>query len=304
MSKDLEPMNMGMGKLFFSSQFCVKPKPPPPSTSLAGQTAIVTGSNMGIGLECCNQFLKLQLSHLIMAVRSPDKGEKAAAPLRKAYPKAKIEVWNVDMLSYESIQAFATRCKIELPNLDIAVLNAGLLNPKFETHKTTGHETMFQTNYLSTALLTALLLPILKKKSQPNKPGRLTVVSSSTLYGAKFTNHSTAPLFKSFDNGTGWDMALVGDRYAMTKAMQLVFVSKMAEHVKSSDVILNAVDPGFVIGTGLHRDTGELLKGVIQVVKLATARSLKAGAWTYVDAAVVKGEESHGSMLMDWKVAP
>lgn len=74
-----------------------------PYVSLSGKTLLITGSNSGIGLAFVNILPTLGLSHLIMAVRSVEKGEAAAAPIRRAYPDCIIEVWNLDMLSYSSI---------------------------------------------------------------------------------------------------------------------------------------------------------------------------------------------------------
>ncbi|KAF3013867.1 hypothetical protein E8E15_004118 [Penicillium rubens] len=41
--------------------------------SLAGKTALVTGSNTGVGLETSRQLLELGLSKLIIAVRSEER---------------------------------------------------------------------------------------------------------------------------------------------------------------------------------------------------------------------------------------
>lgn len=78
---------------------------------------------------------------------------------------ATINVWALDMESYESIQAFVRKCDAELPRMDYVVLNAGIGPIAFATTRSTGHETTIQVNHLSTALLTLLLLPILKAKS-------------------------------------------------------------------------------------------------------------------------------------------
>jgi NAD(P)-dependent dehydrogenase (short-subunit alcohol dehydrogenase family) len=74
---------------------------------LARKAALVTGSNGGLGLECARHFLKLRPSLLILAVRSFQKGEAAAAGLRADFPFARIEVWQLDMESFRSVQAFA-----------------------------------------------------------------------------------------------------------------------------------------------------------------------------------------------------
>ena len=290
-------------QLFVKTQFQTKPRPPPESTSLVGQTAIVTGSNIGIGYECVRKFLDLGLSHAILAVRSVKKGEQAAVQLRKAHPKAKIEIWPLDMLSYDSIQKFAQRCAT-LQRLDIAVLNAAVGNPNFRINPSTGHEEAFQVNYLSTALLATLLLPVLKAKSPPNTPGRLSLVSSGLALIAPFANRDAVPLIPSFDDPKGWNLSAASDRYSTTKTMVLELVLKLSAYVSAEDVIVNAVDPGYTAGTGLDRNAPGWVKPILRILKSLAARSTKQAAWTYVDAAAVRGAETHGSFVMNWEIYP
>jgi hypothetical protein len=72
----------------------------------------------------------------------------------------------------------------------------------------------------------------------------------------------------------------------------------------AEEVVVNMVDPGFCKGTELHRDATGIVGGVMSVAKALTGRSLEDGAWTYVDAAVAKGKESHGCFVMDWEIHP
>jgi short-subunit dehydrogenase len=126
-------------------------------------------------------LLDLKLSQLIMAVRSEEKGEAAAAELRAKHPKAEIEVWILDMVSYQSIQDFAIRCS-SLSLIDIAILNAGLTRPDFIVTPH-GQEEMLQVNFLSIMLLAIVLLPVLKAKaSKRGTPSRMTVVNSGTAF--------------------------------------------------------------------------------------------------------------------------
>ena len=94
-SRDLEPSTVPFSKVFFHNQFCAKPQWPAPGTTLSGKTAIVSGSNTGLGFEAARQLLDLGLSHLILAVRSLERGEAAAAKLRQGHGKAKISI-NLD----------------------------------------------------------------------------------------------------------------------------------------------------------------------------------------------------------------
>ena len=70
----------------------------------------------------------------------------------------------MDMASYDSVVAFAERAK-GLERLDIVVLNAGVMKVSYDIVESSGHEETIQVNFLSTVLLTALLLPILKAQT-------------------------------------------------------------------------------------------------------------------------------------------
>jgi NAD(P)-dependent dehydrogenase (short-subunit alcohol dehydrogenase family) len=299
----LEPHPKGFFSFFYENQIKTKPRPPPAGTSFSGQTAIVTGSNIGLGLECSRILLDYNLSHIILAVRSLEKGEKSAETLLKTRPKAQVEVWPLDMLSYDSIQTFVRRCA-GLQRLDMVILNAGMGGLHFEINEKTGHEKIFQTNYLSTALLAILLLPVLKDKSPLGKPGRLSIVSSGLALQSAFKNRSAVPLIPSFDDKTGWGVAAASERYNVTKTMILMLVLKLSEQVSTDDVVINAVDPSYVKGTGLDREVPGLVKLLILGPLKTMARTAEQGAWTYVDAVGVKGKESHGCFVMNWKIAP
>jgi hypothetical protein len=83
-SKNPEPREVPFfPNTFFNNQFLARTQWPPLNTNLSGQTALVTGSNTGLGYEAAMQLLDLKLSNLIFAVRSVDKGEAAAATMRE-----------------------------------------------------------------------------------------------------------------------------------------------------------------------------------------------------------------------------
>lgn len=302
-SIDLPPFQGSYFKLFLNSQLLVTPRAPPNDLNLDGYTGIITGANSGIGLECARVLLDHRLSHIILAVRGMQKGENVATELRKAHLAVRIEVWNLDMLSYESIRRFAQKCE-SLERIDFVVLNAGIGQLKFQINESTGHEEVFQVNYLSTALLAILLLPTLKEKRPKGRPAHLTIVSSALAQTAKFTNQTADPLIPSFDDPTKWNISVAADRYATSKLLGQMFVVKIKDFVSSDDVVVNCVEPGFMRATGLDRNAPVYLKPISTVMRLVLGRPVKAGAWVYVDAAVVKGKESHGSYLYNWEVFP
>ncbi|KFA60247.1 hypothetical protein S40285_08072 [Stachybotrys chlorohalonatus IBT 40285] len=299
-SISLKPRSTSSTSIFIKSQFLTKCRPPPEGTSLAGKTAVITGSNVGIGLAACRVMLQLGLSRLIMAVRTVEKGKAAAEPLRKGFPQALIQVVQLDMLSYESIQTFAKHCST-LPRLDVAILGAAVFSSEFKIMPT-GHEEVFQVNYLSTTLLSMLLLPALKPKRSGDEPGRLTIISSSTALYGEFAHRDADPIIPSFDNRESYRGFI--ERYSTSKLLVLMLTHKLSDLVSAEDVIINTVDPAFVADTSLHRTFPGLAARTFAFLKRVSARSLEQGAWTYVDGAVVKGKESHGGFIVDFGLHP
>ena len=303
-SIEMQPDHSNLASSFIKSQLFHKNKLPPASVNLTEMVAIITGGGSGLGFHCCRQLLKLKLSHLIITARSPRKGEEARVKLLKEYPNAKIEVWELEMGSYESIQALAQRAG-QLNRLDIAILNAGLVKVEFELNGSTGHEETIQINYLSTALLSILLLPVLKSKSPKGSPGRLTIVGSGTAYFAAFPNRNEIPIIASFDKPPNPNKtALDPERYWVSKLLGHLFLVKLASYVSAEDVVVNIVEPGLCKGSQLNRESGGPVGLVMWMVKFFLGRTLEVGASTYVDAAVVKGKEAHGSYIADWEIKP
>ncbi|KAI4130860.1 MAG: hypothetical protein LQ338_001537 [Usnochroma carphineum] len=285
---------------FLYRQFFLTPtKADPNSTNLKDQTGIVTGSNIGLGLEASRQLLELGLSHLILAVRDQKKGEAARQDLSRTSPEAKIEVWDLNLSNYQSVQEFVQRCST-LPRLDFAILNAGLLRMQLEINKTTGHEETIQVNYLSTALLAILLIPVLQaKRANPGKPGRITIVSSEMGEFAQFREQMEDPILPAFNDPKYFD---TGERYATSKLLEQFFVASLVQRVPGSKAVVNLVNPGLCYGTGFHTEFSGALKFFFGLFKRAIGRSTSVGARTLVYAAVVAGDESHGKYTSDCRI--
>lgn len=86
------------------SQFFITPKLDP-KLSFAGQTVIITGSNVGLGFSAAQQIAQRGASKVIMAVRTISKGEVAAQQIRDSLPKSpnpitEVEVWPLNLSSY------------------------------------------------------------------------------------------------------------------------------------------------------------------------------------------------------------
>lgn len=305
LSKDMPPME-NFGSIFWQNQFRTKIDLPDQKKigSLQGKVAIVTGANTGLGFEASRQLLTLGLSHLVMGVRSLERGRTAATTLQQANLSARIDVWFLDMELYDSITAFAKKCDAELPRIGYTILNAGLSRTTFSKTRSTGHETTIQVNHFGTALLTLLLLPILKsKEAKIEGPARLTIVNSLTAHLCKFPNRNARPLLTSFDdtNAVRWDAQ---ERYGVSKLVNQFFVVRLAECINADDITINMVDPGLTKGTKLSRDASGLVRIGASLFFNICGRPLDRGAATYIYALMEVGTESHGGFLMSNRISP
>ncbi|KAI0158067.1 NAD(P)-binding protein [Xylariaceae sp. FL1272] len=301
-SRDLEPRTGSYGQVFFHNQFRATPKWPPPGTDLSGKTAIITGANIGLGYEAAIQLLDLKLSHLVIGARSLQRGNDAAAIMQKRHPQARIDVWEVDMSSYDSVRAFARRIDSELDRIDMVLLNAGLTRDKFSVVPSTGHQETIQVNYLSTVLLALLLLPTLKQKRPPNgEPAHMSIVNAALSLRASLPNSKADPLLPSFDDPSTFDPI---EHYCLSKLLMHMFMWKLVEYVSANDVVVNLSDPAWCRGSNLHRDReGALKKAGMKMFGLL-GRTPRLGASCFIDALVNKGKESHGTFIMSWEIHP
>ena len=270
--------------------------------NLAGKTIIITGSNTGLGLECARQLLDLGLSRLILAVRNESKGAAARTDLATGRTtKQTIDVWKLDLDSYDSIAAFAQRAST-LDRLDVLIHNAGLMKASFGRNAATGHEEVFQVNYLSMALLAILMLPVLRDKNKnPNTPGRLVLVSSDTAAWAPFKERHSTPMFPAFDDANTF---VASERYWSSKLLGHMFLMELAKRVPSSVAVVNATNPGMCRGTGLSQDLSGASVVAAKVIGRVIGRSTALGARALTDAAVKHGRETHGQYMEDGKVQP
>lgn len=82
-----------------------------PTQSFEDQFVIITGVNTGLGLEAAMRFVRLNASKVILACRNAEKGEAAKRAIKTstACPPGVLEVWQLDLASYDSVRQFASK---------------------------------------------------------------------------------------------------------------------------------------------------------------------------------------------------
>jgi retinol dehydrogenase 12 len=186
-------------------------KPPYPHNDFSGMIIIVTGANIGLGLEASKHFVRMGAAKVIVAVRSVSKGEAAKQEIERQTERAgTVDVWDLDYSSYASVKAFAARAAA-LQRLDAAVLNAGIATEQFELFE--DNESTITVNVVSTTLLMLLLLPTLRASAQKHGVEPVLAVVGSGVHAYTSFPERNAP--SCFDELNDPKKARMKDRYVL-----------------------------------------------------------------------------------------
>jgi NAD(P)-dependent dehydrogenase (short-subunit alcohol dehydrogenase family) len=118
----------------------------------AGRTAIVTGANSGLGEVTARELARVG-AHVILAVRTTEKGEAAAARMT-GFKTGQVEVRQLDLQDLSSVRRFAD----DIDSADVLINNAGIMAADYAL-TADGFERHIGTNHLGHFALTNLLLP-------------------------------------------------------------------------------------------------------------------------------------------------
>ncbi|HEX4832483.1 MAG TPA: oxidoreductase [Trebonia sp.] len=204
--------------------------------SLAGQVAVVTGGNAGLGY-----FTALELAvhgaQVILACRNTGKAAVAAARIGEQAPGAVIRVARCDLASLESVRSFAAGLPAGEP-VDLLVNNAGVMAiPRARTED--GLEMQIGTNHFGHFALTALLLPRLLAAPAPR-----VVTLSSFMHQFGTIDFDDLNRERRY---TRWGA------YCQAKLANLLFTLELDRRARSAGAPLTSVacHPGYA-ATGLQ----------------------------------------------------
>ncbi|KPM41846.1 hypothetical protein AK830_g4749 [Neonectria ditissima] len=278
----------------FASNLFISLPVPQGNESLQQQVIIVTGSNVGLGLETSRHLLRLGVGKLIMAVRNPTKGEAARKELLASTGRdaASTEIWELDMDSYDSVKAFSERAS-QLPRLDGVLANAGLMTSKFSLSE--GNEKTLNVNVISTFLLCLLLLPKMRESEhQTGNPCRFVIPNSAMHYWAPLGELEAVDEIMSRLNDS--KKANMSGRYPLSKLLVIFVVRELAERCGSSPII-NTPNPSYCKSELLREQAGF----VTNITDKLLARSTEMGSRALYHG-LFAGKESHGCYLTNCHV--
>ncbi|UCM89823.1 oxidoreductase [Streptomyces marincola] len=243
-----------------------------------GRVAVVTGANSGLGLITATELAR-HGARVVMAVRNPAAGERAAAGIREDVPGAEVEVRDLDLASLASVRAFAKGVTTDFPALDLLVNNAGVLHLGPRRTTDDGFEAHIGVSVLGHFALTGLLLGSLGRADASR------VVSISSIY------HRTARL--DFD-----DLMMRRDfkprqAYARSKLASTVFGFELDRRLRAagSSAISVVAHPGICrsnLSTRAYEEHGPVARFIDRATQLAF-QSVERGARPQLYAATAPG---------------
>lgn len=225
---------------------------------LTGKTAIVTGSNTGIGAFVV-ELLYEKNCNVISVVRNEKKGLAAKEKALKKVPKSDGSITVVggcDFLDLNNVKPAAQKIRdiLQSKPLNIIIHNAGLMSPVNIGTSAQGYEAMFSTNVMGPQLLQHFLDPLFLKKDDPLK--RIVWVSSCghllgfKEYGINWEN----PTFKGVPiSQRPRNMTLYGQTKAANLLQSHAWALKNKKAVDEVGAVSVAVFPGN-LSTDLTRD--------------------------------------------------
>ena len=193
---------------------------------------LITGATEGVGKVTALELAKKGFT-IVIAARNADKAVALQKEIETLTCNTNCDYIVADLRSLEQVRQLAATFRLHYSTLDILINNAGVFLPT-RTETEDGYETMFQVNYLSSFLLTNLLLPELQRSEQ----GRIVNLSSSVYAIGKFDPDN-------FQSVGERHFSVLGT-YAATKLFVLMFTEELARRLKGTTVTANAVHPGIV----------------------------------------------------------
>ena len=193
---------------------------------------VITGASGAMGSAAVKMMAEKGYP-VIMACRNVEKGEACKAKILVDLPDADLRVLPLDLSRLASVKAFAQNLSEEGVTLAGLFNNAGIMNRKYSVTED-GLENTLQVNFISPAMLSRWLLPLMELE------GNIVNMVSLTCRIAKIDEHLLELKEKDFGQL---------NTYGKSKLALLLFTIALARH---TDIHVNMADPGVVNSNMIH----------------------------------------------------
>jgi NAD(P)-dependent dehydrogenase (short-subunit alcohol dehydrogenase family) len=198
---------------------------------LIGKTAIVTGSNTGLGFETALDLYK-KGAKVYVACRNKEKGLDAIKRMKTISDGGELIYGHLDLSSLKSVKQFVDKVNKTEPRLDLLVNNAGIMIPP-PSKSEDGFEIQFGVNFVGHFALTGHLFKLLESTI-----GSRVVTLSSLAHKGSTIDFENFRLEKEYNN---WR------EYGQSKLADLIFTLEFNKRLKENNcqTMSLAAHPGF-----------------------------------------------------------
>jgi NAD(P)-dependent dehydrogenase (short-subunit alcohol dehydrogenase family) len=244
------------------------------------RTFLITGANSGLGLHTA-RALVARGARVLLACRSPERGEAAAAEITQA-GDGKAELIVLDLTDLTSVRQAAQEVRERTGDrLDVLINNAGVMATPLR-RTADGFEWQLASNHLGHAALTWLLMPALR-----SSPGARVVSVSSVLH--QRGGLDLADLNFERREYKPWIA------YSQSKIANLLFAFELDRRARAAglDLLSVAAHPGLsntqLTSNMVRSRGGERVAGILGRLIGLVAQSARAGALPQLLAATAPG---------------
>lgn len=238
------------------------------------QVTFVTGSTDGLGRVVAGELARAGATVLLHG-RDGERGKRTLREIRRASGSRRHRLYLANFSSLEEVRRLAREVEAEHDRLDVVVHNAGIGPGRRGSRRelsAEGYELRFQVNYLAGFLLTALLLPLLRRSA----PARVVNVAS---VGQAAVDFEDPMLERGYD---GWRA------YQQSKLAQVMFTLELAVRLEGSGVAVNALHPATLMDTKMVSEASlsamsSVDEGAQATLRLATAPELEGASGRYYE---------------------
>ena len=223
---------------------------------IAEQTILVTGATDGLGRQVALDLAE-QGATLILHGRDHPRGAEVLADVHRAAAHERSTLVLADLSSLDEVRRLAAEVEDGFARLDVLANNAGLGGTPDRRESGDGHELVLAVNYLSGFLLTALLLPLLRRSA----PARIVNVAS---IGQQAIDFDDVMLERSYEQFGA---------YSQSKLAQILFTFELSERLGAdSGVTVNALHPATLMDTTMVRESFGRSRTTVEEGARATER--------------------------------
>lgn len=223
-----------------------------PPMNMSGKTCVVTGANSGIGRETALGLAVLG-AQVVIVCRNREKGQVALEEIRRESNSSQVDLLIADLSSQASIRALAAQIQQQYSRLDVLINNAGGAT-RAGTRSADGIEMTVATNHLGAALLTVLLLDLLKASAT----SRIINVSSEAQRRTRLDMSDLQFERRKFRGFAA---------YGQSKLLMNAFTFELARKLAGTGVTANCLHPGVVATNIWGANPPFILKLIVALVK-------------------------------------